>query len=420
MTNWERLCDSVKYYTIKNHNSGMDERDFECHFREYLQNIFGWYQDDEEVRRQFPVYFGHEKVKYADIVILVDGKEKTPNIVIELKWKVGLEDNDARVQLFSYMKQLEVEFGILTNGISFQFFYKPLGVRGEPRKIFSTNYLANNVIGIKFGEILTRNNYSEEKMREFCRWAENENKKLKEGMHPFNPAIDAPLMEEQMSKPLDDSMMKMIRVYRKWLESSDSSDVQDQAEAAKWVRKNFFNNNELKNIGMFKYRSLVKGIPEHLTNLKGGACRTLYTHIFKSENKKKFIRCIELINETPAEDCFGLIYTLTTEPKYKIKGVGQSFWSEMLRCKFPDTMPLVNSKTIDFFQALDLYIDIEPEEQHRNVYYCYSRWAEVYPENISLLELSHIEHFALSEDLGRRFMLEEFGYLQEETTSKED
>lgn len=414
MTNWERLCNSVKYYTVKKHNSEMNERDFECHFREYLQNIFGWYQDNEEIQRQYPVYFGHEKVKYADIVVLVNEEEKIPNIVIELKWKVGLEDNDARVQLFSYMKQLEVEFGILTNGISFQLFYKPLGVRGEPRKIFSTNYLANNVIGIKLGEILTKKNYSEEKMREFCKWAEKENEKLKEGMYHFESGIKSPLMEEQMSKPLDDLMTKMISLYREWLKTSGGTYVQDQTEAAKWVCKNFFNSSELKNMGMLKYRKLIKEIPEHLTNLKGGACRTLYTNIFKSENKRKFVRCIELINKTPAENCFGLIKTLTTEDKYKIKGVGQSFWSEMLRCKFPDKMPLVNSRTIDFFQALDLYIGIEPEDQHKNVCYCYSRWIKMYPEKISLLELSHIEYFALNENLGKEFMSKEFNYLQDE------
>ncbi|MBQ9018475.1 type I restriction enzyme HsdR N-terminal domain-containing protein [Candidatus Saccharibacteria bacterium] len=398
----------------------MNEKDFECHFREYLQNIFGWYQNDDEIQRQFPIYFGHEKVKYADIVVLVNDKEKVPNIVIELKWKVGLEDNDARVQLFSYMKQLETEFGVLTNGISFQLFYKPLGMRGEPKKVFSTNYLANNVIGVRFGEILTRENYSSEKMRDFCKWAGKENKKLREGIYHFESDIKSQLMEEQMSKPLDDLMMKMTNVYRGWLKSSDSTYIQDQIEAAKWVRKNFFDNSELKIISMLKYRSLVREIPEHLTNLKGGACRTLYTNIFKSENKKKFIRCIELANNTLVEDCFSLIHTLTTNDKYKIKGVGQSFWSEMLRCKFPDTMPLVNSKTIDFFQALDLYVGVEPEEQHRSVYYCYSRWAEMYPRDISLLELSHIEQFALSEDLGKKFMLEELGYSQEGAINEQD
>ena len=275
MNNWERLCNSVKYYTIKKHNSEMDEKDFECHFREYLQYIFGWDKDDKEVQRQFPVHFGHEEAKYADIVVLADNEKKQPNIVIELKWKVGLENNDARMQLFSYMKQLKAEFGILTNGISFQFFYNPLDTRDEPQKIFSTNYLANNIIGIKFGEILTKENYSDEKMREFCGWAKKENKKLKEGMFPLKSDIKSPLMEEQMSKPLDDSIIKMIGIYREWLKSSNSTYVQDQTDAARWVRKNLFNSNELKNIGIRKYRSLIKEIPEHLTNLKGGACRAL-------------------------------------------------------------------------------------------------------------------------------------------------
>lgn len=413
MNNWEKLCKRVRYYTVGGHNADMKEEDFECHFREYLCDIFGWSKDEEEtIWRQFPVYFGHEQQpKRADIVMLHNNQNtaKSPSIVIELKWKVGLEDNDARVQLFSYIKQLETEFGILTNGITLQLFYKPLGVKGDPKKVFSDSYNKENPLGVELGNLLDRNNYTEEKMRAFCDNLLKKNLAQKEDLYNPKSGIKNSLMEEQMNSKLDNHMLKMIDVYKAWLESSDDSYIKSQKEAAKWVRNNIFNNKNLSKLGIRNYRNLIKEIPSHLTNLKDGACRTLYKHSLSGESKKKFIRSIELINKTPPEECFGLVHILTTDEKYKIKGVGQSFWSEMLRCKFPN-MSLVNTKTIDFFQMLGLYVGIGAEEQHKNVCYCYSRWAEMYGNRITMLELSHMEHFALATEEGRSFLQQEFNH----------
>ena len=167
----------------------MSEEDFECHFKEYLHDIFGW--PEEEIHRQYTVYFGHEKVelggkksdKRADIVVLSEGR---PSLVVELKWKVPLETGDSRLQLFSYMRQLETEFGILTNGVSFQLFYKPLVIRGEPTKVFSSNYNENDKVGIELGNLLQRETYDESKLKAFCDSLLEDYHKNKDGLKPFN------------------------------------------------------------------------------------------------------------------------------------------------------------------------------------------------------------------------------------------
>lgn len=404
MNSWERLCKFVRYYTVESHNVGMDEEDFECHYREYLHSIFGWGED--EIDRQYSVYFGHEKQnpKRADIVALYGD---FPSIVFELKWKVALEEGDARLQLFSYMKQLEAEFGILTNGIALQLFYKPLGKKGGPWKVFGNNYNPTDKIGIELGKLLLRSNYSEDKMRIFCDKLLKMSEEKREGIFEFQTDRQNFLMGEQMSRELDDKMIPLIKVYQKWLESSGDDYIKRQEEAARWVRKEIFNNQSLNTLGMLKYRSLIKEIPSHLTNLKEGACRTLYKNSLSGEGKRRFLRAINLINKTAPEDCFEIMDKLTSDERYRIKGLGQSFWSEMLRCKFPN-MPLVNSKTVNFFQKLGLYVGINPKEQHENVYYCYSRWIKLYDNNVSMLELSHMEHFALATDEGRKIMDELF------------
>ena len=107
-----------------------------------------------------------------------------------------------------------------------------------------------------------------------------------------------------MNSKLDNHMLKMIDVYKAWLESSDDSYIKSQEEAAKWVRSNIFDNKNLSKLGILNYRNLIKEIPSHLTNLKDGACRTLYKHSLSGESKKKFIRSIELINKTPLRRMF--------------------------------------------------------------------------------------------------------------------
>lgn len=400
MNSWEKLCKRVRYYTVESHNAGMDEEDFECHYREYLHDIFGW--EEDEIDRQHSVYFGHEKQnpKRADIVALYGD---FPSIVFELKWKVALEDGDARLQLFSYMKQLEAEFGILTNGIALQLFYKPLGKKGGPWKVFGNNYNPTDKVGIELGELLLRSNYSEDKMRIFCDKLLKMSEEKREGIFEFQTDRQNFLMGEQMSRELDNKMIPLIKVYQKWLESSGDDYIKRQEEAARWVRKEIFNNQSLNTLGMLKYRSLIKEIPSHLTNLKEGACRTLYKNSLSGEGKRRFLRAINLINKTAPEDCFEIMDKLTSDERYRIKGLGQSFWSEMLRCKFPN-MPLVNSKTVNFFQKIGLYVGVNSKEQHENVYYCYSRWIKMYGNNVSMLELSHMEHFALATDEGKETM----------------
>ena len=396
----------------------MNEEDFECHFKEYLHDIFGW--SEEEVERQYQVYFGHEKVilggkrndKRADVVVLTNGQ---PSLVMELKWKVPLETGDSREQLFSYMKQLETEYGILTNGVSFQLFYKPLGLKGVPTKIFSSHYYENDKVGIRLGELLERDKFDESKLKSFCDSLLADYYKNKDSLKPFKPGIPNPVMEEQMTTLLDNKMDKLITIYKQWLDNSDNDYIVGQNEAVKWVRKNFFNNPDLEKIGMLTYRSLIKEIPKHLTNLKEGACRTLYKHSLTGDSRKRFIKCIKYINSVPEEKRFEIVRILTTNENLRIKGVGQSFWSEMVRCKFPDEIPLVNSKTINFFSILGLYVGVSAEEQHKNVYYCYKRWGSFYEGDISMLELSHMEHYALTDLEGKKFLNDNFGYSLNET-----
>lgn len=409
MNNWETLCRRVRYYTVGNHNSGMDEEGFECHYREYLQDIFGW--SEEEIKRQYTVYFGHEEQnpKRTDIVALFG---EYPSIVFEFKWKVNLEEGDARLQLFSYIKQLEAEFGVLTNGIAFQLFYKPLGRKGGPWKVFGSNYNKDDKTGTELGNLLTRSNYNEEKMRAFCEALLKKEVEKKKGMQCFKPDRPNHLMEEQMSKELDDKMLTLIKIYKDWLTSSDNQYIKSQEEAGKWVMREIFNNSSLSGLGIIKYRTLIREIPSHLTNLKDGACRTLYKNSLSGDGRKRFLRAIKLINNTKPEDCFNTMEMLVSDENYRIKGLGQSFWSELLRCKFPN-MPLVNSKTARFFQLLELYIGVNPMEQHENVYYCYNRWRSFYPGDVSMLELSHMEHFALADEEGKRVMKELFEPLAE-------
>ena len=211
----------------------------------------------------------------------------------------------------------------------------------------------------------------------------------------------------------------MIPIYQNWLKNNAEEEayLKHYKEGFEWVKENVFTIPEQKRFTNQEYIQIIHEIPEHLTNIKSGASRTLYKSIDSSRNT--FRNAIVLINTTHRPHRYNILQELLTNTKYKIKGMSKSFWSEIIRCKFDD-VPLVNSKTEDFFIALGLNIGVEAADQVKNVSYCYNRWRELYKNSggeIELLELSHMEHFAKTSKEGIKYMKENFGTLVGEYTA---
>ena len=408
MSNWGKLCEAIKTYTMRpEHCPFRKESCFEDHFSEYLRYIFGW--EYKEVKRQENIKFGHDN-KRSDLTLHFEGY---PTIVFELKAFGQPLAGEEIQQFFSYMKQLPTKFGILTNSVALELYYRPLdkrGERGEPKRILRLRFDDNNSEGIRLGKLLTRKGYDEQSLSEFC----DELIQRQHEIEPYPCRYDSmnPIMSEQMTKDLDDKILGMIPLYQKWLNDTEEERkyVERYNDGFKWVCKNVFTVPERKPFTDADFVALMHQIPDYLTNVKNGAHRTLYIGL--KGKRKAFVKAIKLINQAPQSERFDLLQTLLYSPDYEIKGVRGAFWSEIIRCKFPD-VPLVNKKTLDFFIAIGLNIGVTPKEHVRNISYCYSRWRELYKKmnggDIGFFELSHMEHFAKVSEEGARYMKDNFG-----------
>lgn len=406
MNNWQKLCEAIRSHTAKPTNCPFKaEKCFEDHFVEYMRYIFGW--EYNEVKRQRPTTKG----KRTDI-ILHEKERKT--IVIELK-AFGKPISGKEIeQLQEYMEQLGLSFGIITNSVTLQLYYRTYN---KFHTILKLHFDKDDPNGHKLGRLLTRNGYAEEKLKAYCKkqLRQKKDNKVRESSYDSKNRI----MAEQMSEKLDDRILKMIPIYQKWLNDNvqERDYLKNYREGFDWVKKNVFTIPEQKRFTNQEYNQIIHEIPEHLTNIKSGASRTLYKSIDSS--RSTFRNAIVLINSTHKPGRYDVLQKLLTDPKYSIKGMSKSFWSEIIRCKFDD-VPLVNSKTEDFFIALGLNIGVEAADQVKNVSYCYSRWRELYEKaggEIELLELSHMEHFAKTSKEGIKYMKENFGTLVGEYTA---
>lgn len=397
MVKWQKLCEKLHYYTFNQHHQFRNEDDFEAHFYDYLDLIFGW--DSDFSKRQFPVQFGHQS-KRLDVVLF---HENRPSIIVELKKPGVALCGESSGQLSSYMTQLHAEFGILTNGIVFQLFYKPLDDRKpHASKVLSIRFDSDNKDGIELGKLLDHSNFDEQELKDFC---EAKMDSIKE--QTKNVPMAQQFVAEQMSEDLDRKILEMSILYKEWVSTNPKEEnfINDRQKAIEWVEDNVLNLQKIRKMTDADFEKLMHEIPNYLTNLKFGANRTLYTHL--NGRKDNFVRAIEHLCEATSEEKFIVIKDLLEDEAYKIKGVARSFWSEVIRCRFKD-IPLVNAKTENFFNSIGIQIGFTEEEKVESVYYCYNRWGKLC-KNMTVNDFSHMEHFAKVADSGISYMERNFG-----------
>lgn len=100
--------------TVLESFSQMSERDIEMKIVQPLLELLGWDQFND-VKSQYAIPAGTTSLN-ADYVLFI---EETTEVIIEVKSLQSLQEN-SRDQLRSYMRQAEADWGMLTNGRTFQ------------------------------------------------------------------------------------------------------------------------------------------------------------------------------------------------------------------------------------------------------------------------------------------------------------
>jgi len=152
---WNEIC----FYINKHKNSS--EKEFQSNV-EFIFDKLGWSSYKGEMISQKTIPIGSAQRLIPDIILKDNDKEV---IVIELKKNNVSISNRIEQQLFSYMLQLKLKFGIFI-GENLQFYYDDPN-NNKPIKIFEIEFIENNEKAVDFISLI-RKPFDEGKLLDFC------------------------------------------------------------------------------------------------------------------------------------------------------------------------------------------------------------------------------------------------------------
>lgn len=155
---WNEFCDDVAKSVKKNDV----ERYFEKNIAKELLSACGWGKYSG-LMEQYTIGFATTSGK-ADFA-LVQNKDTNPDVIIELKRPKNKKRDKYTTQLHDYMKQKECDFGILMLGTQMEVYYREHSVF---ELIDVIKYEHDNESAHYLIDLLTRDNFTTERVRDYC------------------------------------------------------------------------------------------------------------------------------------------------------------------------------------------------------------------------------------------------------------
>lgn len=155
---WNEICFLVNRYRTPN----ASERDFQIEAENILEKL-GWSRYRGEIETQVAIPVGSTRNVYADIVLYKNG---TNVMVIELKKpNAGISARNVD-QLFSYMRMLKLNYGLLI-GDTIKLFYDDPTDREVPVQVVEVPFIANSADGVEFCRVISFDSFSDSTMEKF-------------------------------------------------------------------------------------------------------------------------------------------------------------------------------------------------------------------------------------------------------------
>ena len=155
---WNRICSKLK--RLK--GSNCKEKEYESKVRECFDYLLDW---DDEVNVQVHIPIGSVTTLIPDIIISSGGVYQ---FVIELKKPTNILTERQCAQLFSYMKQLKLDYGLYV-GENIQLYYDNPDDREDPVLIKKFEFEENTSDGQKFVELFGCKTFSDNNLRMYCK-----------------------------------------------------------------------------------------------------------------------------------------------------------------------------------------------------------------------------------------------------------
>jgi hypothetical protein len=167
MNLWNNVCKIIQGYKHQN----LPENKIEELWKTILMEL-GWSMINGELKTQVEIPIGANNKLRLDILLNVDNKNA---LVVELKRPNQILIDKHSSQLISYMLQMRMKVGILICN-ELQIFYDDPTNDEKPQKLLSIDFVENNQKGIDFFNLLTRSNFSEQRVQQYCESLLNERK----------------------------------------------------------------------------------------------------------------------------------------------------------------------------------------------------------------------------------------------------
>ena len=155
---WNDFCDDV----AKSVKKGDVERYFEKSIAKELLSACGWGKYSG-LMEQYEIGFATTSGK-ADFAIVIS-KDSTPDVIIELKRPKNKKRDKYTKQLHDYMKQGECDFGILMLGTQMEVYYRE---HSRIELVDIIKYEHDNESAHYLIDLLTRENFTIDKVKEYC------------------------------------------------------------------------------------------------------------------------------------------------------------------------------------------------------------------------------------------------------------
>ncbi len=167
---WNKICDKMDEHKT------FSEDKLQVFVEDAVFDMqLGWDKSEGRIKRD-PIHFGSSSYGIPDLLLCKDNKKL---LCVELKkYLIGIKEKN-KDQLFSYMRQLKLYFGILW-GSSIQLYYDEISDNQPPICVFEIPFKRDNDLGIKLMELLYYANFNYENFKSFCLDVIKENKSKNE------------------------------------------------------------------------------------------------------------------------------------------------------------------------------------------------------------------------------------------------
>lgn len=205
MEKWNTIVDIVKK------NNSASESILQNKWENIFAEIFGYSRLSNEIESQRNVQIGSSQRIIPDIIIRKSSENKDL-FIAELKVTTAKHDDgtiNARNQLFSYLKQLELDIGLVICDKIYIFYYQRR-INDNEQIYIEIPFIKDSKTGENFVELFSKNNYNEEKIIKFIAEIKNKQLDAEKIKDELNIALLEKLTKEYFYEKYDNNIVDSI------------------------------------------------------------------------------------------------------------------------------------------------------------------------------------------------------------------